>query len=177
MPDAKTVPEHDPERLLDDLNKEYYAIVDAVSGFDQRSMTIKGWSVTLSLVGLGLGFQQGHYALFALAAGTALAFWYLDALNKRYQLRHYSRMRDIEVAAHSLNNVNLQLKFLREDHSEAAGGGNVRHTGEGVTGKAVMPLLETLHRAERRGTRFYPLHRSTGSRTPERLAAKLTTNL
>jgi hypothetical protein len=119
MADTETLPTHSPDRLHEDMSREYYAIVDAVSGFDQRLMTIKGWSVTLSLVGLGLGFQQGHYALFALAAGTALAFWYLDALNKRYQLRYYSRMRDIEVAAHSLNNVNLQLKVLREDHSDA----------------------------------------------------------
>jgi hypothetical protein len=41
-------------------------------------MVIKGWSATLCLAALGLGFQQGHYALFALAAGTGLAFWYLE---------------------------------------------------------------------------------------------------
>jgi hypothetical protein len=103
----KPVPLHDPERLLDDMNKEYYAIVDVVSGFDQRIMVIKGWSVTLSLVGLGLGFQQGHYVLFALAAATALAFWFLETLTKQYQILYYGRMRDIEVAALRLNNVEL----------------------------------------------------------------------
>ena len=45
-------------------------------------MTVKGWSVTLSLAGLGLGFQQGHYALFALAAATALAFWFIEGQMK-----------------------------------------------------------------------------------------------
>jgi hypothetical protein len=70
-------------------------------------MTIKGWSVTISLAALGLAFQQGHYALFALAAGTGLAFWMVEARIKRHQLRYYARMRDIEVTAFQLNNVKL----------------------------------------------------------------------
>lgn len=93
--------------LREDLNKEYYALVDAVSQYDGRLLTIKGWSVTLSLAALGLGFQQQHYALFGLAAVTAFGFWYLDALNKRYQVSYYGRMRDIEVAAYQLNAVTL----------------------------------------------------------------------
>jgi hypothetical protein len=71
-------------------------------------MLVKGWSVTLSLAGLGLGFQQQHHALFALAAGTALAFWYIDVLLKGFQLRYYARMRDIEYAAYRINAVPLK---------------------------------------------------------------------
>jgi hypothetical protein len=100
-------PLHDPERLLDELSKEYYAVVGIVSGFDQRLMTIKGWSVTISLAALGFGFQRGHYALFGLAAITGLVFWIIDILTKRHQLRYYPRMRDIEVAAFELNNVEV----------------------------------------------------------------------
>lgn len=116
--DHKPVPLDDPVRLLDDMSKEYYAIVEVVSGFDQRLMTIKGWSVTLSLAALGLGFQQGHYALFALAAATAGGFWYVDPLNKGFQTRYYGRMRDIEVAAHALNHVNIALKRKPETSPE-----------------------------------------------------------
>lgn len=93
--------------LREDLTREYYALVDAVAGADGRLMIVKGWSVTLSLAALGLGFQQQHYALFGLAAATAAAFWFLDGLMKGYQLRYYGRMRDIEVAAHGLNAVEL----------------------------------------------------------------------
>lgn len=93
--------------LREDLTREYYALVDAVAGADGRFMVVKGWSVTLSLAALGLGFQQQHYALFGLAAATAAAFWFLDGLMKGHQLRHYSRMRDIEVAAYELNAVEL----------------------------------------------------------------------
>lgn len=97
----------DPSALRADLSAEYYAILDVVSGFDQRLLVVKGWSVTLSLAALGLGFQQGHYALFALAACTALAFWMLEYVAKGHQLRYYSRMRDIEVAGYHLNRVAL----------------------------------------------------------------------
>jgi hypothetical protein len=96
------------DALREDLSREYYALVDTVSGYDGRLMIVKGWSVTLSLAALGLGFQQQHYALFALGAATALAFWFLDAMMKGHQVRSYSRMRDIEVAAYALNAVELR---------------------------------------------------------------------
>lgn len=107
MPDAQPRGEltDREKRLLDDLGTEYYALVAAVAGVDSRLMTVKGWSVTLSLAALGLGFQQGHYALFGLGAATAAAFWFLDGLMKGHQLRYYPRMRDIEVAACELNSV------------------------------------------------------------------------
>ncbi|MEP7089149.1 MAG: hypothetical protein ABI776_03490 [Nocardioidaceae bacterium] len=95
------------EALREDLSKEYYAILDVVSAFDGRIVTVKGWSVTLSLAALGLGFQQQHYALFGLAAATALGFWFIDVLFKGYQMRYYPRMRDIELAAYHLNQVVL----------------------------------------------------------------------
>lgn len=93
--------------LREDLTREYYALVDAVAGADGRQMIVKGWSVTLSLAALALGFQQQHYALFGLGAATAAAFWFLDGLMKGHQLRYYSRMRDIEVAAYELNALEL----------------------------------------------------------------------
>lgn len=93
--------------LREDLSREYYALTDAVASADGRVMTVKGWSVTLSLAALGLGFQQSHYALFGLGAVTAGAFWFLDGLIKGHQVRYYSRLRDIEVAAHVLNAVEL----------------------------------------------------------------------
>ena len=77
--------------LREDLTREYYALVDAVAGADGRLIIVKGWSVTLSLAALGLGFQQQHYALFGLGAATAAAFWFLDGLMKGHQVRYYGR--------------------------------------------------------------------------------------
>jgi hypothetical protein len=70
-------------------------------------MLVKGWSVTLSLAGLGLAFSQKHYALFALSSISAIAFWCLDWVTKRHQMRYYRRMREIEVAAYHLNHLHL----------------------------------------------------------------------
>lgn len=94
--------------LRQDLGKEYYSLLDVVSQYDGRSLIVKGWSVTLSLAALGVGFQQQHYALFGLAAATALGFWFMDVLFKSFQLRYYSRMRDIELAAYLINKVALE---------------------------------------------------------------------
>ncbi len=96
------------QALREDLGKEYYALLGAVSDFDARQMVIKGWSVTLSLAALGLGFQQQHYALFGLASLTAVGFWFLDLLVKKFQVRYYPRMRDIEYVASKLNSITLQ---------------------------------------------------------------------
>ena len=99
----------DPKLLLlrEDLSKEYYAILNVVSNYDGWLLIVKGWSVTLSLAALGLGFQQRHYALFALAAVTGAAFWFLDGLMKGYQYRYYVRMREIEYTAYLINRVTL----------------------------------------------------------------------
>ncbi|GEK21229.1 hypothetical protein [Cellulomonas xylanilytica] len=89
------------------LAAEYAALVRTVSEFDGRLLTVKSWSVTLSLAGLGLGFQQEHYALFALAAATGAAFWLIEAMTKRHQVRYYPRMRQIEAWAAAGSEVRL----------------------------------------------------------------------
>lgn len=78
---ARALPTHDPEALREDLGREYYAILGVVSDFDGRFLVVKGWSVTLSLVALGLGFKEEHAAYFALAAFSGLSFWVLEAIS------------------------------------------------------------------------------------------------
>lgn len=95
------------DALAASMRSEYELLVKVVSDFDGRLLTIKGWSVTLSLAALVLGFQHDHYALFGLASVSALGFWTIDALTKVHQVRYYSRMRDIEVASFHLNRVEL----------------------------------------------------------------------
>jgi hypothetical protein len=97
--------------LREDLSKEYYAILNVVSSYDGWLLIVKGWSVTLSLAALGIGFQQRHFALFALAAVTGAAFWLLDGLMKGYQYRYYVRMREIEYTAYLINSVPLGGKY------------------------------------------------------------------
>ena len=85
------------------MTAEYFAIFTVVNQFDDRFMLVKGWSVTLSLTALGLGFINDHYGLFLLAVLSSLGFWLVEASMKKHQMRYYARMRDIEVAAYDLN--------------------------------------------------------------------------
>ena len=41
--------------LREDLSKKYYAILNVVSSYDGWLLIVEGWSLTLSLAGLGLG--------------------------------------------------------------------------------------------------------------------------
>jgi hypothetical protein len=84
--------------MSDDFEQqEYFALVKAVDDFDQRLITIKSWGVTLSLAALGLGFQYSAYGFFLVAAASSLAFWLIEGAVKRHQMRHYPRIREIEV--------------------------------------------------------------------------------
>jgi hypothetical protein len=107
MNEETSLPLADPDKLRQNLDSEYQALMKVVSNFDARLVTVKGWSVTLSLAGLGLGFQSGHYALFALGILTAISFWTIEANMKRHQMRYYPRMREIEVISYHLNRVRL----------------------------------------------------------------------
>jgi hypothetical protein len=81
--------------------QEYFTIVRSVSEFDQRLLTVKSWGVTLSLAALGLGFQYRSYGMFLVASASSLAFWSLESVMKRHQMRYYPRMREIEVSRHA----------------------------------------------------------------------------
>jgi hypothetical protein len=77
--------------------EEYFALMKTLTDSDQRLLTVKGWGVTLSLVALGLGFQYRAYGFFVIAAISSLAFWIIEHAGRRHQMRHYVRMREIEV--------------------------------------------------------------------------------
>jgi hypothetical protein len=65
--------------------KEYIWIEDQIDRFDERSLKIKAWSITLSGVALGAGFNYDKPKLFLVASVSALVFWYLEASWKYFQ--------------------------------------------------------------------------------------------
>lgn len=76
---------------------EYFALLKIIADSDQRLLTVKGWGVTLSLVALGLAFQYRAFGFFIVAAVSSSAFWIVEHASRRPQMRHYVRMREIEV--------------------------------------------------------------------------------
>lgn len=98
------------KRFTESLSAEYYRLVGIVSDFDKNLLTVKGWGVTLGLAALAWGFEKQHYGLFLVAALSGVAFWTIEAVMKRHQMRYYVRMREIEVIGAELSQGALQDK-------------------------------------------------------------------
>jgi len=101
------MPEETYQKFLENLNAEYYKLVGIVSDFDKNLLTVKGWGVTLGLAALAWGFQNQHYGLFLIATIAGLAFWMIEAVMKRHQMRYYVRMREIEVISFDISKIEL----------------------------------------------------------------------
>lgn len=86
-----------PPNIDRDLTiKEYFQCLSIIDAFDQRALTIKAWSVTASLAGIGAAYTYNKPALFLVSALSALVFWWLEARWKTFQSVYRSRAKEIE---------------------------------------------------------------------------------
>lgn len=80
------------------LKDEYFHLQKVVEDFDGKSITIKAWSVTGSLVIIGAGLSdKGSKELFLVGGLASLLFWVIEAYWKAYQLSYYPRIKAIET--------------------------------------------------------------------------------
>ena len=91
--------------------QEYFKLIDIIEAYDTRLLAVKGWSVTFSLVMLGLAFEKKIRFLFLVAAISSVCFLLLDATYKNYQTNYYSRMNQIEVACSKQMTLNGDVKI------------------------------------------------------------------
>ena len=61
------------------LKDEYLLLQRIYEDFDSRALTIKGWSATVGIAAIGVGFYQSSY-LWLFAAGSSAVFWFLEGL-------------------------------------------------------------------------------------------------
>ena len=78
------------------LRQEYFNLQTTVESFDEKALTIKAWSVTLSMAGIGAAFVQEEAVLLLLSAGASLLFWLIEGSWKAFQQANYRRLRAIE---------------------------------------------------------------------------------
>lgn len=123
---------------------EYFSLLKSVADFDQRHLTVKGWGVTLSLAALGLGFQYRAYGFFLIAAASSLAFWVIEHAGKRHQMRHYVRIREIEV--HQYLRAPEEEKSFSSPRTDWSWH-TARKTLAGVSSHGLMPVE---HRGQNR---------------------------
>lgn len=82
------------KRLL--LKDEYLHIQTVTQDFDGRAVTIKGWSVTFSLVALVGAFVSHAPAALLVGSFSACLFWLIEGLWKAVQYAYYDRAGKIE---------------------------------------------------------------------------------
>ena len=93
----KAVPrERHPELDQEFLRKEYFCLHEMLEAFDGKALTIKAWSVTLSMAGIGAAFVQKKPILLLLSGVASLLFWLIEAQWKAFQQSFYPRVFEIE---------------------------------------------------------------------------------
>jgi hypothetical protein len=78
------------------LKDEYLHIQQIIEGFDARVITIKAWSVSTSLAGIGGAFAAHSAPVLLMASISSLLFWSIEAVWKTFQYAHYKRSSEIE---------------------------------------------------------------------------------
>jgi hypothetical protein len=67
------------------LKEEYFHLQKTVEDFDQRTLTVKAWSITTSMAGVAASFLNKDAAVLSLLAALAsLSFWMIEALWKEF---------------------------------------------------------------------------------------------
>lgn len=86
----------DENNLRTELQAEYFYLQGVIEDFDSRAITIKTWSISFSLAGIGGGFASQTKVVFLVASVSALMFWILEAVWKSFQVGYYERASAIE---------------------------------------------------------------------------------
>lgn len=89
--------EMEKSAVREEMLKEYYFIEDLIDRFDHRSLMIKSWSVTFTSAVFAASLLNTSYLIALVASVAALAFWYLEALWKYFQIALSDRVLKLEV--------------------------------------------------------------------------------
>ena len=78
------------------LAQEYLHLQKVIEDFDGKSLTIKAWSVSFSLVAIGSAFVSHSSVVLLIAGVSALLFWIIESFWKTFQFMHYTRSGQLE---------------------------------------------------------------------------------
>lgn len=84
------------EKRIKEFKDEYFSLHSVVDSFDTKTLTIKAWSVTVGMPGIGGAFISHSPVLLLLASFSAFVFWILEYYWKSFQYPHFIRINDIE---------------------------------------------------------------------------------
>jgi hypothetical protein len=101
------------------LRQEYFRLQETVESFDERALTIKSWSITLGMGGIGAAFLEGHSIILLLSGLAALLFWLTEGFWKSFQQAYYPRIQHIEVMTKEGRSAELSSPFISSAWMEA----------------------------------------------------------
>ena len=79
------------------LKDEYLLLQGFYVDFDRSALMVKGWSVTVAIAGLAVGFEKGIPGIWVLVGVAALMFWIIDGKWRMYQYANRKRIKEIKV--------------------------------------------------------------------------------
>jgi hypothetical protein len=85
--------------------EEYFWVENQIDRFDERSLKMKSWSITVSGLTFGGAIVYEKPLLFLLASFAALIFWYLEATWKYFQDALANRIEFLEAYLNGKNVV------------------------------------------------------------------------
>ena len=80
------------------IKDEYLHLQELIQTFDQKALTIKAWSATISMAGVGIAYEQAEPSLLLISSVGALLFWLIEWRWKVFQSAHYGRIEEIEAS-------------------------------------------------------------------------------
>lgn len=117
--------EHAINGCREEVLREYYSMQHTIDGYNEQTLKIKSWSVTLSALAIGLGIKEGLPALFILASASSLIFWIVETLWKYPQHIAIQHQRDLErllngdLSLYRGPTINKKYKTMFEDKPHA----------------------------------------------------------
>lgn len=79
------------DKKFDILKTEFLLTQQQMDKYDQLSMTIKAWAVTLWVAASGWAFQSGKKEMFLLSVVLVCTFWFFDGINKTFRTNYKNR--------------------------------------------------------------------------------------
>jgi hypothetical protein len=99
------------------LKDEYLHLQKVIEDFDGRAVTIKAWSISFSMVGIG-GALAAHAPLTLLVASLSAAlFWLIEGFWKTFQDAYFERAYRIEEFFAGDGKDLVPLQISRSWHS------------------------------------------------------------
>ncbi len=97
----------DEEQFNSLLKDEYVLLQNFYEESDRKALLIKGWSVTISVGGLAIGFERSEPLIWLLAGIAGFLFWAIDAKWRTYQYANRERIKQIEAYFRGENKAKL----------------------------------------------------------------------